>query len=86
MKPEIPWLLQKQHLRLRLQAQRLVLAQQFPRESLPAASPAPGVDYPRSVTMRLLTRMPGLPTFLLMEIAPLVVAKVLRIYPGPRRR
>lgn len=71
MNPALPYLLQRQALRMRLQAQRLIIAQEL---SMP---PLAGHDeeFPRSLTMRLLTRMPGVTSFLLTDVAPLLVSR-----------
>jgi len=58
---------QRQMLRRQLQAQRQLITQQL--------SPTPEVNsgYPRSMTMRFLTRQPGLVTSLFGELATLLI-------------
>lgn len=58
---------QRQTLRQQLLAQRQLIAHQL--------GPAPEVNsgYPRSMTMRFLTRRPGLATSLFVEIATLLI-------------
>ena len=73
MNPEIPYILQRQALRMRLQAQRLRIAQELSADSLIRTDD----EFPRSLTMRLLTRMPGFSSFLLTDVAPLLVSRFL---------
>lgn len=72
MKATVPYEIQRQSLRLRLQANRLLLAR-----SDPDAEVANDAAYPRSLTMRLLTRTPGIATFILAELAPFLLGRYL---------
>ena len=58
---------QRQTLRLRLLAQRQLIAHQL------GPTPEDKSSYPRSKTMRFLTRRPGLATSLFGEIATLLI-------------
>ncbi len=89
---EVPLVEQRQALRERMRAQRQIIAKQL--------SPAPEFDggYPRSKTMRFLTRRPGLAVTLLAEFAALLagaryvksmtaasaVARIVRFASSPR--
>ena len=73
MNPAIPYILQRQALRMRLQAQRLLIAQELSMDTLVGNDD----EFPRSLTMRLLTRMPGVTAFLLTDVAPLLVSRFL---------
>lgn len=73
MNPAIPYILQRQALRMRLQAQRLLIAQELSTNTLIGQDD----EFPRSLTMRLLTRMPGVASFLLTDLAPLLVSRFL---------
>jgi hypothetical protein len=67
-----PFELQRQYLRLQLQANRLLLTQ-----SGFGADLNDDEAYPRSLTMRLLTSTPGIATFLLAEIVPFLLGRYL---------
>ncbi|MES3006817.1 MAG: hypothetical protein V4751_03500 [Pseudomonadota bacterium] len=73
--------LQRQALCLRLQAQRREL--QF--QQIQASAAMSDEDYPRSLTMRLLTQQPSLTVLLATEILPLVLNRFLG-RPGCRKR
>lgn len=60
---------QRQDLRLRLQAQRQVIALQLEPET------AVHTGYPRSRTMRFLTQQPAVTTRLLVGLATLLMTK-----------
>lgn len=64
--------LQRQSLRLRLEANRLRLAQ-----STSGQSPIDDDEFPRSHTMRFLSSTPGIVTFLIAEVAPFLLARYL---------
>lgn len=64
--------LQRQALCLRLQAQRRTLQMQ-----VQAAAPMADDDYPRSLTMRLLTQQPSLAILVATEILPLLLNRFL---------
>lgn len=66
--------LQRQALCLRLQAQRRALQLQL---QVQAAAPMADDDYPRSLTMRLLTRQPSLAVLVATEILPLLLNRFL---------
>ncbi len=65
--------LQRQALCLRLQAQRREI--QFQQNQVSASMSDD--DYPRSLTMRLLTQQPSLTVLLATEILPLVLNRLL---------
>lgn len=72
MKATVPYEIQRQTLRLRLQANRLQLTRIDSGAGLANAD-----AYPRSLTMRLLTRTPGIATFILAELAPFLLGRYL---------
>lgn len=67
-----PYELQRQTLRLRLQANRLLLAQ-----SASGQLKVHDDEFPRSLTMRFLSNTPGLATFLIAEVAPFLLGRYL---------
>lgn len=77
MNSSAPYEIQRQSLRLRLQANRLTLAQEMSGQ-LPASDDR----FPRSNTMRFLSRTPGIASFLVAEVAPFVLGR----YLAKRRR
>lgn len=64
--------LQRQSLRLRLQANRLMLPQ-----STYVQLPVSDDEYPRSRTMRFLSGNPGIVTFLVSDLAPFLLGRYL---------
>lgn len=77
MSSSIPYKLQRQSLRLRLQANRLILTQKMSDQL-----PIEGDEFPRSITMRFLSNTPGIATFLLAEVTPFLLGR----YLAKRRR
>jgi hypothetical protein len=69
-----PYELQRQSLRLRLQANRLMLAQ---KPSGQFQLPVDDDEFPRSLTMRFLSSNPGIVTFLVAEVAPFLLGRYL---------
>lgn len=62
--------LQRQSLRLRLQANRLLLAQRTSGQLT-----VDDDEFPRSLTMRFLSNTPGIVTFLVAEVAPFLLGR-----------
>lgn len=72
MNSSIPYKLQRQSLRLRLQANRLLLTQKTSGQSAMDED-----QFPRSFTMRFLSSTPGMVTFLVAEVAPFLLGRYL---------
>ncbi len=72
MNSTAPCKLQRQSLRLRLQANRLMLAQ-----SNSGQLTVDNDEFPRSLTMRLLSRTPGIVPLLVVEVAPFLLGRYL---------
>ncbi len=68
--------LQRQALCLRLQAQRRAMQMQMQMQMQTSALMA-DEDYPRSLTMRLLTQQPSLAVLVVTEILPLLLNRFL---------